>query len=120
MPVIYFRNRSIECAPGENLRKVLIRHKVSPYNGAARLINCHGLGSCGTCAVRIRGVVPEKSWMERWRLRFPPHREETGLRLACQVRVWADLVVEKGEGFWGQHVGTGEKKSKNKERQRNK
>jgi ferredoxin len=104
MPVVHFKGEKIECEPGENLRKVLLSHNSSPYNGLSKYINCHGLGSCGTCAVQVKGVINRKTFMERWRLRFPPHREKNGLRLACQVRVWSDLVVSKGEGFWGHRI----------------
>ncbi len=110
MPLIYFKDRKIECNPGENLREVLIKHKCSPYNGPAGVFNCHGLGSCGTCAVNIKGIVTEKSWMEKWRLNFPPHKETDGLRLACQVRVWSDLEISKGEGFWGQQQNKGKRR----------
>jgi ferredoxin len=43
--------------------------------------------------------------MERWRLSFPPHRRDSDLRLACQLRVERDLVVHKHGGFWGHRVG---------------
>lgn len=77
---------------------------VSPHNGASRNINCHGLGTCGTCAVEISGPVSPKTRRESWRLNFPPHREENGLRLACQCQVHGDLVITKHPGFWGQDV----------------
>jgi ferredoxin len=104
MPDIEYKREKIYCKPGENLRKVLLKHNLSPYNGLSELINCRGLGSCGTCAVKIKGIVNRKTWMEKWRLRFPPHKEKNGHRLACQVRVWSDLEIIKEEGFWGHRV----------------
>jgi len=121
MPEVQFKGRKIVCKPGANLRRVLLKHKVSPYNGLSRYINCHGLGSCGTCAVMVTGIINNKTIMEKWRLNFPPHKEEQGLRLACQVRVWGDVIIEKGMGFWGQNlnipVGPGEHKSIEKDQE---
>jgi hypothetical protein len=67
------------------------------------LINCRGLGTCGTCAVELRGDVEpaEASARERLRLSFPPHELRPNLRLACQCTVHGDVVVSKFEGFWG-------------------
>lgn len=101
MPTIEFEGRRIECAEGENLRRVLRRERLGLYNGAARFIHCRGLGTCGTCAVKIEGKVSPTTAVERWRLDFPPHRAERGLRLACQCRVEGDLRLTKFEGLWG-------------------
>lgn len=104
MPIITFHDKLIQTRAGTTLRDALLDAELSPHNGRARWFNCKGFGSCGTCAVKIEGDVHEKTRMERWRLDFPPHDSEDGLRLACQVRVEADLVVTKYEGFWGQDV----------------
>jgi ferredoxin len=62
---------------------------VTPHNGRAALINCRGLGTCGTCAVEVQGEVEPRGWtpQERLRLNFPPHAppRNARLRLACQV-----------------------------------
>lgn len=104
MPKVSFEGRTWNVAEGTELRAALKEAGLSPHNGQSRWFNCKGFGSCGTCAVKIEGMVHEKTAMERWRLNFPPHTSESGLRLACQVRVESDLVVEKYEGFWGQHT----------------
>ena len=101
MPTIYFANQVVTCEQGENLRRVLLKHRLPLYNGPALYIHCRGLGTCGTCALRIEGPVSEKTPVERWRLGFPPHRSESGLRLACQCRVLGDLRLTKYEGLWG-------------------
>ncbi len=121
MPKIVFKGEKIICNPGDNLRKILLKHKISPYNGFSRFLNCHGLGSCGTCAVMVKGIINNKTFMEKWRLNFPPHKEEQGLRLACQVSVWGDVIIKKGDGFWGQNlavpVRSGEHKNIEKDQQ---
>lgn len=103
-----------EAFDGELLRTAALRRGlVSPHNGKSRLVNCRGLGTCGTCAVEIaqggvgRVVEPsECNARERLRLSFPPHnteRQSPLLRLACQVQVHGDLQVTKRSGFWGQY-----------------
>ncbi len=105
MPTVTFRGQTIECEAGEKLRDVLLRAGLSPHNGQARWFNCKGFGTCGTCAVEIlRGQVGPKNRREEWRLDFPPHDRDAGLRLACQVSVTEDLVIEKHDGFWGHLV----------------
>ena len=91
---------------GELLRTAALREGVvSPHNGRANLINCRGLGTCGTCAVEIDGLETPRNAIERVRLTVPPGHgssKET-LRLACQVQVTGDLTVRKYTGFWGQY-----------------
>lgn len=99
---VYFDGQQIEANIGENLRSALLRHNCSPHN-AKSFISCQGLGSCGTCAIEVvdgdAGVVTH---MERWRLRFPPHKDGPNpMRLACQVTVAEDLKIRKHMGFWG-------------------
>lgn len=101
MHTITFKGRNIQCPPGENLRKILLENNLPLYNGNVKLIHCRGLGTCGTCAVKVQGEMSPKTRIEKWRLNFPPHSDEQGLRLACQVEVEGDLVVEKLDGIWG-------------------
>lgn len=35
------------------VRVAMLTSGVSPHNGRAKLINCRGLGTCGTCAVQV-------------------------------------------------------------------
>lgn len=100
-----------EAFDGETLRTAALRRGVvSPHNGRSKLINCRGLGTCGTCAVEIiaGSVNPkERNNIERIRLSLPPHGSENqssrNLRLACQIQVRGDLEITKRSGFWGQH-----------------
>ncbi|MDP3463171.1 MAG: 2Fe-2S iron-sulfur cluster-binding protein [Bacteroidales bacterium] len=102
MPVIEFENKKIHCPIGSQLREVLIKHGISPHNGNSNFINCRGLGSCGTCAMKITGDVSPMHSKERLRLSLPPHNHVRGLRLSCQIKVLGDIRVEKGKGYWGQ------------------
>ena len=107
MPTVHFRDQAIDCPAGTILRDVLLEAGESPHNGLANSANCRGLGTCGTCAVEIDGPVRSRTVREQWRLGFPPHDADSGLRLACQTRVEGDLEVRKYDGFWGQHVEDG-------------
>lgn len=92
---------------GELLRTAALRRGlVSPHNGRANLINCRGLGTCGTCAVHIESdyPLPRRNTIEEARLSLPPHKADAlpVRRLACQVLVYGDVTVTKYTGFWGQ------------------
>ncbi len=108
MPTVHFGDHSIECPHGANLRVVLLRSRLPLYTRVARAIHCRGRGTCGTCAVRIEGPVSEPSAGELRRLRLPPHRPDSGLRLACQCSVLGDITVTKHGGMWGQRTAPSE------------
>jgi len=90
------------CEVGVNLRDILLRHGFTVHNGRAALINCRGLGTCGTCAVQIDGAVSPPNWRDTTRRSLPPHSLERDRRLACQTEVLGDLSITKFDGFWGQ------------------
>ena len=48
---VRFRGAEVWADDGELLRTALLRAGVaSPHNDRARVVNCRGLGTCGTCA----------------------------------------------------------------------
>lgn len=102
MPKITAQGKTFECAEGANLRQALLKNGIDLYNGGAKVINCQGIGTCGTCAVEIEGEVSPQGWREKARLSVPPHSAGTTRRLACQTKVLGDIKVTKFEGFWGQ------------------
>lgn len=104
MPTVCFKGQQLVVPAGANLRKALREAGLSPHSAAAEWANCRGFGTCGTCALDVEGPLSpvEPDGVERWRLGFPPHDRERGLRLACQVRVEGDLTLRKRNGFWGQ------------------
>lgn len=99
---IQAQGKNITCDQGTNLRQVLLKNNVDIYNGNAAIINCRGIGSCGTCAVVIEGEVSGFQWREKARLSVPPHSPNSNKRLSCQVKVLGDLKITKYNGFWGQ------------------
>eukprot|EP00980_Cylindrotheca_fusiformis_P030627 scaffold25127_cov132-Cylindrotheca_fusiformis.AAC.1 len=111
------KTRTLQVQKGEVLRTALLRQGISPHNGKSRLINCRGLGTCGTCAVEIDkegnggSVEPkDRTRKEHLRLSFPPHgspNQSPNLRLACQVQVQeGNITIRKRTGFWGQDSST--------------
>jgi len=102
MPTVTVEGRTFTCETGANLRQVLLANQGPVYNGAAQVINCHGLGTCGTCAVEIEGPVSEMGQREKMRLSLPPHNLQRNRRLACQTKVLGDITVIKHGGLWGQ------------------
>jgi ferredoxin len=116
MPIIKFlkEKKEIEVPAGANLRKAALAADVNPHSllngmGAAisrALINCHGLGQCGTCRVKIVKGMENTSpmgFIEKLRFHNPipdplpalayVGNEDT-LRLACQTLVNGDIEVE--------------------------
>lgn len=105
MPKITAQGKTFECEPGANLRKELLKQGIALYNQQSTVINCRGIGSCGTCAVHIdgaAGAVSAANWRDRTRRSLPPHDSQRNLRLACQTTVLGDITVTKYDGFWGQ------------------
>lgn len=102
MPKVTAQGKILECAPGANLRQVLLENGIDLYNNQAKLINCRGIGSCGTCAVAVEGEVSTANWKDKARRSLPPHNMEKNRRLACQTKVLGDVRVTKFDGFWGQ------------------
>jgi ferredoxin len=125
MPLVKFikENKEIEVPEGANLRAEAVKAGINLYQGlngfgAAinRYLNCHGIGQCGMCRVRINKGMDHASpmgIMEKARFKCPIPtpvtplgfdplpcmafigNEET-MRLACQTLVRGDMEVETG------------------------
>ncbi len=73
MPTVKAQGKTITCDRGANLRQVLLDNGIELYNGNAKMINCMGIGSCGTCAVEVEGEVSAPNWKDQARRSLPPH-----------------------------------------------
>lgn len=117
MPLVKFikENKEIEVPEGANLRKEAIKAGINVHQGVNgfgaslnKILNCHGIGQCGTCRVRIVKGMENASPMgliEKFRFYnplpdpFPSMAfigNEDTMRLACQTRVYGDMEVETG------------------------
>ena len=102
MVKVLAQGKTITCNQGRNLREVLLENGIDLYNGGSTVINCRGIGTCGTCAVEIVGEISQANWRDQTRRSLPPHSPTRNLRLACQTQVLGDISVTKFDGFWGQ------------------
>lgn len=67
MVKVLAQGKTITCNQGRNLREVLLENGIDLYNGGSTVINCRGIGTCGTCAVEIVGEVSEATWRDKKR-----------------------------------------------------
>ncbi len=122
MPVIKFvkENVEIEVEQGANLRAEAIKAGINLNQGLNgigagmnRVMNCKGMGLCGTCRVLITAGQDNTNPMtarEKLKFKIPGlptpvpdpipalafvGHEET-MRLACMTRVLGDIEVESG------------------------
>ena len=115
MPKVTFVNekQEIEVPAGANLREEARKAGIQLYKGPFRLLNCHGLGLCGTCRVLItKGIENTNKLTTREYLKFktvvptggvpdpiPPLAyvgHEDTMRLACCTTIHGDIEVETG------------------------
>jgi len=99
---ILAEGKTFEVIEGANLRESLLNQNIDLYNSGAKILNCHGHGTCGTCLVKVEGKVSEPTSIEKIRMAIPPHSGHKDRRLSCQVEVLGDVRVTKFDGFFGE------------------
>jgi ferredoxin len=118
MPKVVFVNekKEIEVPQGANLRTEARKAGIEIYKGKDRILNCRGLGLCGTCRVLVKSGMEHlnpKTFMEKVNFNLHPLTSfayignEDEMRLSCQVQVNGDCSVVtqpafnlSGENFW--------------------
>src|SRR5262245_25887116 len=100
MAIIKFVNekKEIQVPEGSNLRREALRAGVGLYPGINKVLNCHGVGTCGSCRVLITKGMDNTSPMgmfESGRLKVSMDYigNEKTMRLACQTEVNGDIDV---------------------------
>jgi ferredoxin len=101
MPVVTFVNekKEIQVPEGANLRREARKAGIQLYPHIHRVLNCRGLGQCGSCRVLITKGSENASRMgliEKMRLKMSMAYigHEDTMRLACQTRVQGDMTVQ--------------------------
>lgn len=108
--------KTVEVEAGTNLRKAAMQNGIPVYKGVDQLLNCRGMGLCGTCKVLVKqgaDNVNPKTAVEKFNFNFHPLSmlasigNEDEMRLSCQVAVNGDCTVVttpalnwSGENFW--------------------
>lgn len=85
--------KEVTAASGANLRQKAIENGVDIYTLKGKLMNCGGIGQCGTCLVNISegaDQLSERTDFENRKLKKRP----TTCRLACQTLVNGSVSVE--------------------------
>ena len=121
MPVINFvkEKKKIEVPEGANLREEAQKAGVQVYPGIHQffLFNCHGLGMCTSCRMKIvkgadANVSKQGFWEKLWQILnpitfFARLGAEKETRSSCQTKVTGDIDVETqppvnwhGDKFW--------------------
>ena len=88
------QNRTVKAEAGETIREAAIRNKLSIYPHIFKVLNCRGRGLCHSCAIKIiSGDTEPKNEIENQQL-AGKLKKNPEVRLACQVKVSDNLVVE--------------------------
>ncbi|BAC90939.1 2Fe-2S iron-sulfur cluster-binding protein [Gloeobacter violaceus] len=77
---------------GTILRDAMLEKRIDLYKGMAKVLNCGGVGQCGTCIVDILSGIEhcsERTPVEDQKLRKKP----ATYRLACQTLVNGEVRV---------------------------
>ena len=88
------QRRTIKAEEGETIREAAIRNKLSIYSHIFKILNCRGRGLCHSCTVKVvSGNTEPRNEIEDQQL-VGRLGKNPDLRLACQVKVSDDLVIE--------------------------
>ena len=86
---------SIQVQKGDVLRDALMANGLLPHDEGAEFSHCKGGGTCGTCLVHIQGSVTDLTETEKKKLQQVRACSSQGHRLACQVKLLGDTIVNK-------------------------
>jgi ferredoxin len=85
--------KEVTAAAGANLRQKALENGIDLYTLKGKLMNCGGIGQCGTCVVNIVEGANELSPRTDFENRKLKRRPDT-CRLACQTLVNGSVIVE--------------------------
>ncbi len=75
---------------GGNLRQAAEARGINLYKGMNEYLNCHGMGSCGTCLIEIAPLenVDGHSIIEKL------HKIGDNQKLGCRTKVYGDITIK--------------------------
>ncbi len=82
--------KTFKAGYGANLRQAAHYHDVQIYKGMARMLNCRGMGACGTCMIEVEPMdnVDPHTFMERL------HKVGPNQKLGCRAKVYGDITIK--------------------------
>jgi len=86
-------DQEIVAADGANLREKALQNDIDIYKFMGKMMNCGGIGQCGTCIVEVvEGMenLSERTEFEQRKLKKKPN----SYRLACQTTVNGAVSVK--------------------------
>ena len=72
------------------MRKAAAYKDVEIYKGMAKMLNCRGMGVCGTCLIEVEPMenVDPQTFMERL------HKVGPNQKLGCRAKVYGDITIK--------------------------
>ncbi|MDA0692136.1 MAG: 2Fe-2S iron-sulfur cluster-binding protein [Nitrospinae bacterium] len=82
--------KTFKAGYGANLRKAAAYKDVEIYKGMAKMLNCRGMGVCGTCLIEVEPMenVDPQTFMERL------HKVGPNQKLGCRAKVYGDITIK--------------------------
>jgi ferredoxin len=82
--------KTFKAGVGANLRQAAHYAGVELYKGMNKLMNCRGMGVCGTCLIEVepKEHAGDPSFIEKL------HRIQPNQKLGCRAKIWGDLVIK--------------------------
>lgn len=83
-------SKTIKVGYGANMRQAAAYQDVEIYKGMSRMLNCRGMGFCGTCLIEIEPMenVDPHTFIERL------HKVAPNQKLGCRTKVYGDITVK--------------------------
>jgi ferredoxin len=83
-------NQEVIAADGANLRLKALENRIDLYTFSGKMMNCGGIGQCGTCIVEGSENLSPRTDFENRKLKKKPEN----YRLACQALVNGQVSVK--------------------------
>ncbi len=83
-------SNTIKVGYGANLRQAVQYKDLEIYKGLNAMMNCRGLGLCGTCLIEVEPMenVDPQSFFEKLQKVGPNQK------LGCRTKVYGDIVIK--------------------------